>query len=69
MKYNDSYWQDVERVLPHIKNLSALKNKSVLITGGTGLICSGVVDILHYLNKKENAKTKMCFITEAISER
>ena len=55
MKYTDSYWQDVKRILPHIKNLSDLYGKSVLITGGTGLICSGVVDILHYLNKNENA--------------
>lgn len=55
MKYNDSYWQDVKRVLPHIKNVSSLNGKSVLITGGTGLICSGVVDILHYLNKEGNA--------------
>ena len=55
MKYLDSYWQDVERTLPHIKNISNLYGKSVLITGGTGLICSGVVDILHYLNKEKNA--------------
>lgn len=59
MKYLDGYWQDVERVLPHIKGIDALYGKSVLITGGTGLICSGVVDILHYLNKKDGAGIKI----------
>jgi len=59
MKYNDSYWQDVKKVLPAVKNISSLFGKSVLITGGTGLICSGVVDILYYLNKNENANIKI----------
>ena len=55
MKYSDAYWQDVRRVLPHIRDREKLFGKSVLMTGGTGLICSGVVDILHYLNREENA--------------
>ncbi len=55
MKYNASYWQDVASVLPAIADLDALYGKSVLITGGTGLICSGVVDILHFLNTERQA--------------
>lgn len=50
MRYTKDYDNDIRRVLPHIKNLASLSGKRVLITGGTGLICSGVVDILHYLN-------------------
>ena len=68
MKYLDSYWQDVERVLPHIKGIEALNGKSVLITGGTGLIASGVVDILYYLNKEKNARIKI-FLAGRSEER
>ena len=55
MKYNASYWQDVASVLPAVTDIDALCGKSILITGGTGLICSGVVDILHYLNTEKQA--------------
>ena len=55
MKYNASYWQDVASVLPAVTDIDALCSKSILITGGTGLICSGVVDILHYLNTEKQA--------------
>ena len=55
MKYTEDYIEDVRRVLPCIKNRTALYGKRILITGGTGLICSGIVDILHVLNAEENA--------------
>ena len=55
MLYTKDYDNDIRRVLPLIKGIESLYGKSVLITGGTGLICSGVVDILHYLNTAENA--------------
>lgn len=59
MKYTGEYWNDVSRVIPHIKNVDSLFGSTVLITGGTGLICSGVVDILHYLNKEKNANIRI----------
>ena len=37
MKYTDGYWQDVKRVLPHIRNLAALTGKTVLLTGWTDI--------------------------------
>ena len=37
-------------------NKEKLFNKSVLITGATGLICSAIVDIIRYLNESENAQ-------------
>lgn len=55
IKYCDSYWNDIERILPHIPCLSQLYGKSVLITGGTGMICSAVTDVLLYLNRRKNA--------------
>lgn len=51
MNYTDSYWDDVDRVIPHIQNIEKLKEKRVLITGASGLLCSPVVDVLIHLNK------------------
>lgn len=36
-----------------------LKNKSILITGATGLICSYIVDILMYLNLYNDANIRI----------
>lgn len=43
----------------HISNISILKSESVLITGATGLIGSGIVDFLLYLNKELNYQIKI----------
>ena len=51
MNYTDSYWDDVDRIIPHIPNKEKLKEKRVLITGATGLLCSPVVDVLIHLNR------------------
>ena len=55
MKYTAEYWKDVERVIPHVKDIKKLYGKSLLITGGCGLICSCVVDIVHWLNLHDSA--------------
>lgn len=59
MKYCEAYWEDVERVVQHIPNLETLHNSTILITGGTGMICSAVADILLFLNKKCNAEIRI----------
>ena len=51
MKYLDSYWIDVDRVITHIPNVETLKGKTVLITGASGMLCSPVVDVLVRLNQ------------------
>ena len=48
--YSNSYWQDVTDVIGVIPNKSALYNHTILITGATGMICSAVVDLLHWMN-------------------
>lgn len=53
--YCKEYWNDVKQVVSCIPNVKNIFGKSILITGGTGLICSSVVDVLLYLNKEENA--------------
>ena len=48
--YSDSYWQDAAEVVGVIPNKSDLFNRTILITGSTGMICSAVVDLLHWMN-------------------
>ena len=55
MRYNSLYWDDVEKVLNGIPNLKKIYQKSVLVTGATGMICSAVTDLLLYLNREQNA--------------
>lgn len=42
---SDIYLKDLEKVVKNI-NLEVLEGKSVFITGGLGLICSAIVDVL-----------------------
>ena len=49
-----TYISDIKRIFGTV-DLSSLKNKNVLITGGLGLICSSVVDILIVYNEYHNA--------------
>lgn len=51
---NQLYLQDINKVL-HTIDLSKLNNKSIIITGGLGLICSAIVDIIHIYNINNKA--------------
>ncbi|MGY3568462.1 NAD-dependent epimerase/dehydratase family protein [Vibrio paucivorans] len=55
MRYSDSYWNDVGKAATSIPSLDSLSNKSILITGATGLVCSSVVDLLLHLNRTQKA--------------
>lgn len=59
MKYTDKYWEDVKRVTETIPNYESLFGKKILITGGTGMICSSVAEILFYLNREKQAGIKI----------
>ena len=50
---NEIYRQDLDLIIKQNSFLE-FKNKSVLITGATGLICSSIVDLLLFLNEKES---------------
>ena len=54
INYSDAYWRDVQEVSHIIPNRSKLCGKKVLITGGTGMICSSVAEILFYMNREED---------------
>ena len=55
---NEDYLRDIEREAEKI-NFDSLKNKSILITGASGLICSFLVDVLMYRNTKYNDNIKI----------
>lgn len=59
MKYTAKYWDDVDKVIHNIPQKEKMYGKKILITGATGMICSGIVEILSWLNKKYNADIKV----------
>lgn len=59
MKYRPSYWEDVAESIGSIPDVETLFGKTVLITGGTGLIGSSVADQLIWLNRNRDAKIRI----------
>ncbi len=51
---NNRYISDINRVIETF-DLSKFDNKKILVTGGLGLICSSVVDVLVVYNEHYNA--------------
>lgn len=49
----DFYISDIKRVVDSLDHFEFPVSKSILITGSTGLICSAIVDVLFFLNKKK----------------
>ena len=45
-----TYQRDLLKVALHVLNVEFFRNKAVLVTGATGLICSAVVDLLLTLD-------------------
>lgn len=60
MNYASSsdYLNDLENHLKSV-NLDSLKNKSILVTGANGMICSYIIDLLIYANITKNAEIKI----------
>lgn len=42
-----------------LKDLQKLRNKTILITGGNGLLGSNIINYLQFLNKRENLNLKL----------
>lgn len=55
---NNIYLNDLLRAIDKVDFIS-LKNKSILVTGGLGLICSTVVDLLYTANNRLNLNLKI----------
>lgn len=55
--YSSSLWQeDIDRIINTLPELSELENRTVMITGATGLICSAVTDVLIRYNETHPGK-------------
>ena len=50
MVYSKVYLDDLKKVCDIIPDIEYLKDKTILITGANGLICSALVDMLIELN-------------------
>lgn len=59
VNYSDDYWKDVREVLACVPHVEKLYNKSILITGATGMICSSVAELLFELNRNEGSNIKI----------
>ena len=55
---NSIYKKDLSTAL-RSNDLTELKNKTILITGGLGLICSSIVDLLHKYNVDDEANIRI----------
>lgn len=68
MNYTSVYVSDLSRIQQAIPNLEGIYNKSVMITGATGLVCSAVVDFLLYLNDANHANIKVYLTARTIEK-
>lgn len=59
MRYNTVYRDDIREAIRVIPNVSTLRGKSILITGGTGIIGSAAADLLIFLNREYGAGMKV----------
>ena len=57
--FSQSYRQLLLDTLPVLNNLIELRNKSVLVTGATGLIGSALVDLLRIINREKQLNIKI----------
>ena len=59
MRYCKEYFDDVRLVVRTTPGITTLFNKTICITGATGMLCSAVVDIIALLNKEKSAGIKL----------
>ena len=65
--YNSRIWnEDIDKIIVGAPWLDQLADKSILITGANGLICSSIVDILIRCNETKNSR--VCVLAAARSE-
>lgn len=56
---SNTYLNDLRYLVENTEYLSNFKNKSILVTGSTGLICSAIIDVLLEANLVLNNNTKI----------
>lgn len=65
---NVLYMDDLYRSLSSLKNIDFMHDKTFLITGATGLICSSVVDLLEIINIKNKLNWKIILAVRNIGK-
>ena len=55
MRDGTVYWEDIRKAVQAVPDVHRLYRKTILITGGTGIIGSAAADCLISLNREENA--------------
>lgn len=63
--FTPEFENEAAKVIDNIPNVEKLYNSTILITGGTGMICSAVADIIFYLNKAKSANIKILFASRS----
>lgn len=66
VKENSLYRNDIESVLSLDCDFSVLKNKTIFITGATGLIGSLLVDMLLFLSEKFNLALSLVLVSRSV---
>ena len=55
MLYTNKLWiNDIDKTICNFQEFYKFNNKSILITGATGLICSAIIELLLRFNEKYN---------------
>ena len=63
LKQNKDIKNDFELIFPNVsEKLSKLKDKTVLITGGTGFIGCWLSELIYYLNDSHNMNIKLIIV-------
>lgn len=57
----DLYFQDLRRSSAVLEEVEKLRGKRILITGATGMLCSGAADLLMLLNKERGLGLHLIF--------
>ncbi|MBT0883451.1 NAD(P)-dependent oxidoreductase [Campylobacter sp. 2018MI13] len=68
MFYNNSTYQNDIKLIVNSFDFSYLKNKSVLVIGGNGLIGSAIIDVLFFLNKELNYNIQINTIIRSLEK-
>lgn len=56
---NEMYTGDIQKAIQKNKKILEISNKTIFITGATGLIGSSIIDVLLYMNRMYNANIKI----------
>lgn len=62
LDYSENYWKEIQKTASLLEKTEALKDKKILITGATGMICSTVTDVLWFLKKHNNISLSVSLV-------